>query len=354
MPRNHRVAFIGTGRRWQDGRPTGFGMAYGHARGYQATGRCDLVAAADIKRRNAEVFAAEFGVEHTYLDYKEMLRREQPDIVSICTWPHLHPEMVLAAANAKVKAIHCEKPIAPTWGEALRMVAACQRQRVQLTFDHQRRFLEPFQRAKALAHDGTIGELVRLEAACPNMMDWGTHWLDMMFFYNNENPVRWVLGQIDASYCHEVFALPHEHQAICEFKFENGVRALMFTGYDNDIGCANRLVGTQGTVEVHEQQPHVRFRGKGIGGWRTIETKENLHGGEAITRGIIDLLDALEKRREPELSARRALQATEVIFATYESSRRRARIDLPLKAKDSALLSMLASGDLKPKPRRRR
>jgi hypothetical protein len=46
------------------------------------------------------------------------------------------------------------------------------------------------------------------------------------------------------------------------------------------------------------------------------------------------------------LAARKALQATEVIFATYESSRKRGRVDLPLESEDSAFLSMLQEGVL--------
>ena len=61
-------------------------------------------------------------VPQSTLDYHEMLARENLDIVSICTWPHLHAPMVIAAAEAGVRAIHCEKPMAPTWGEARRMV----------------------------------------------------------------------------------------------------------------------------------------------------------------------------------------------------------------------------------------
>jgi len=57
---------------------------------------------------------------------------------------------------------------------------------------------------------------------------------------------------------------------------------------------------------------------------------EGLHDEACHTRAILDLIDALKSGREPEVSARRALQATELIFATYESSRRRGRIDLPL------------------------
>ena len=48
--------------------------------------------------------------------------------------------------------------------------------------------------------------------------------------------------------------------------------------------------------------------------------------------------------REPELSGRKALQATDLIFATYESSRRRAKIALPIDVDDSALLTMLDQG----------
>ena len=61
-----------------------------------------------------------------------------------------------------------------------------------------------------------------------------------------------------------------------------------------------------------------------------------------------DLVDCLEDGREPELSADKALRATEVVFAIYESSRRRARIDLPLESRDSAFSSMLENGQIGP------
>jgi len=51
---------------------------------------------------------------------------------------------------AGVKAIHCEKPMAPTWGESLKMAAACDKAGIQLTFGHQRRFLDAFRKAKEL------------------------------------------------------------------------------------------------------------------------------------------------------------------------------------------------------------
>ena len=57
-------------------------------------------------------------------------------------------------------------------------------------------------------------------------------------------------------------------------------------------------------------------------------------------------LASLEAKIEPELSARRTLDATEIIFAVYESSRRRGRVDLPLNIGDNPLVAMVESGDL--------
>ena len=62
--------------------------------------------------------------------------------------------------------------------------------------------------------------------------------------------------------------------------------------------------------------------------------------------GVLDLVDALQTGREPMLAARKALQATELIFATYESSRKRGRVDLPLEIEDSPLLSMIESREI--------
>lgn len=334
-----RCALIGCG-----------GMSGLHAAGYNTHPNCEIVAVADIAPDKAQARCdAHCPDVATYTDYARMLKIERPDIVSICLWPHLHSPAVLAAARAGCQAIHCEKPMAPTWGESLKMASTCEKAGIQLTFGHQRRFLPAFRQARELAHDGTIGDLVRLEGACHNMIDWGTHWLDMMFFFNNETPASWVLGQVSATEWREVFGLPFETQGLCEFMFNNGVRGMLITGDDNNIGCSMRLLGTDGVVELREGDQPLWVRGKGDGKWKSPKIAGSLHGGEPVAWAVHDVVDSLMAGREPELSARKALQATEVIFATYESSRRRGRVDLPLKPRDSAYLSMLENGDMKPK-----
>lgn len=338
----YRVGIIGCGKPWRAEGATGFGMSHAHAEGYKASPDCAIVALADISEENARAFQERHGGDTIYTNYHEMLEKEQLDIVSISTWPHLHAEMVIAAAEAGVRAIHCEKPMAPTYGESVRMVQICEERGAQLTFNHQRRFGAPFREAKRLLKEGAIGQLQRLEGTTGNLYDWGTHWFDMLFFYNDETPVEWVIGQIDLRDSEKVFGVPIEGQGLSHFKFKNGVEGLMTTGKGAFHPLSNRLIGSDGTIEVgHSNEIPLRIWGKGQSGWESVPVPEGLHPQDAVKRGVLDLVDALKTGREPELSGRRALQTTELIFATYESSRRRARVDLPLDIEDSPLIAML-------------
>ena len=339
----YRVGIIGTGRPRNTEGSTGFGMSHRHAEGYERSPDAEIVALADLVPENAEAFQAVHGGDRLYTDYHEMLAKENLDIVSICTWPHLHAPMVIAACEAGVKAIHCEKPMAPTYGEAVAMVEAADEHGVQLTFNHQRRFGAPFRKAKELLKSGAIGDLVRLEAHCGNMYDWGTHWFDMLFYYNDETPVEWVMAQVDPREGRDIYGVYVEGQGLSYYRYENGVHGLMLTGARSSLEAANRLVGTEGVIEVGvSPEVPLRMWGKGQSEWECVELEEGLHGGDYVARAVLDLIDALKNGREPELSARRALQTTELIFATYESSRRRGRVDLPLDIEDSPLASMLA------------
>jgi predicted dehydrogenase/pimeloyl-ACP methyl ester carboxylesterase len=350
-----KVGIIGCGRPWKSEGATGFGMAYRHAAGYEASPDCEIVAAADIVQENLDAFCEKFDVPNGYLSADAMLAEEDLDIVSICLWPHLHAPMTIKVAEAGVKAIHCEKPMATTFGEAKRMVEVCEANDVVLTFNHQRRFGEPFNKAKELLDAGAIGQLERIEAFTSNLYDWGTHWFDMMFYYNDETPVEWVIGQIDARGGRPIFGAIVEGQGLSFFKWRNGVSGLMVTGYQGAPGvplrsteCAQRLMGTEGIIEVGvSNDVKLRLRNAETqGAWRVIDMEGGIHGDDLHTAAILDLVESLKTGREPVLAARKALQATELIFATYESSRKRGRVDLPLEIEDSPLVAMLNAADI--------
>ena len=349
-----RVGIIGTGNRKKQRDALGFAMAYDHAQAYQSLAeQCELVACADIVRENAEAFAETFNIpqEGIFLDYQKMLADANLDIVSICTWPRLHAAMVLACAAANVRAVHCEKPMSDNWEAARLMVQECDRHGVQLTFNHQRRFGLPFSQARALLLSGAIGDLQRIEIACGNLYDWGTHYIDMCGFYSGDQPADWAIGQIDYRSEQLVFGVHIENQAIGLWQYRNGVYGFIATGQGSAlIGADNRLLGTDGIIEVGTfNGPSLRIKRKGSALWETIDTEnEGLHGSACISRAIADTVDALLSQREPELSGRRALNATEIIFALYESSRRHGRIDLPLLIHAHPLLEMVASGQVQP------
>ncbi len=321
------------------------GRGRSHARGYEASPDVEIVACSDPVEDARNAFAAQFDVARTYQDYHEMLTQESLDFVSVCTWIELHKEMVIAAANSGIRAIHCEKPMAPTWGDAKALYQACVDNNVVITFCHQRRFGAQFVKAKRLANEGAIGELRRLEAACPNLLDWGTHWFDMFFFYNNDELVDWVIGQIDVAEEKTVFGVQVETSGLSWIRWKNGVEGLLATGGTALSGFSNRLIGTKGIIDVGGGTP-IRILREGSNQWEQPELSGLAPERDATVLSVLDLIHGIKTGREPELSGRKAIQATELIFATYQSSRQRAKINLPLTVDDSALLTMLANRDI--------
>lgn len=344
-----RVAIIGTGRPHRTEDSTGFGMSHAHAKGYNESGKCEIVALCDLVAERARLFNDEHagGKATVYTDYPQMLAEVKPDIVSICTWPALHTPMVVACAEAGVRAIHCEKPMATTWDDAQKAANACIEHGVQLTYNHQRRFNGPFQSVRRLINQGEIGDIVRMEGACGDMYDWGTHWLNMFLFYNNETPAEWVLAQTDARRSNVIFGVQMETQGITVIKFKNGVYGTLYTGTDAQaiVGCANRIIGKEGTIEVLWEKPWVRYRKDGD--WQTLpeaDVQDGIHGGNANTMTVGDVVDSVIEGRKPLQSVDNALPTTEIIFAAYESARRRGRVDLPLTAGDNAFHALVADG----------
>jgi UDP-N-acetylglucosamine 3-dehydrogenase len=362
---SYTVAVIGTGTEPDNPGRDGYAMAYHHAAGYEKHDDCDLVACADIIRENAEAFADEFDLDgdNVFEDYGTMLRTVEPEIVSICVPPAVHAEIAVdCIRSGSVEAIHCEKPMADTYGGAKLMTQEAARHSVQLTFNHQRRFSDVVRTAKDLLDAGEIGDLKRVEFSAPvGIFDYGSHSFDLCNYFNDETPGKWVFGQVDYSEENILFGTHNENQAITHWQYENGVHGVAASdstgtgGPASAFACHNRLIGTEGTIEVgpesddEEELPTLRIRRDG-GDWETIKTEDGLHDWTFIDRAIAENVRCLQEAEQPELGASNALNATELIFATWESSRCRARVDLPLAIDDNPLTAMIDAGDLTPEP----
>ena len=331
--RKIKAAIIGCGGRGDE-----------HARGYSASPETEIVAVCDPLQAALDNISGKYSIGATYPDHESMFAEHKPDIVSVCTWTGLHPEHVIAAAKSGARAIHSEKPIAPTWGQAKLMNGACMEMGVQLTFCHQRRFGAHFEMARRLVQDGAIGTLQRIDGYCSDMIDWGTHWFDMFNFYNDETPAEWVMGQIDPTNPYTVFGVYVESAGVSYIKYENGVNGMLVTGSDSGGSCSNRLIGSDGVIEVEVRGgPRLRMLRKSSTGWEVPDLTGVVPAGGDTTLSILHAIDCMKTGIMPTLRRENAMRATVLIFATYESSRKRGRVHLPLKIEDSPLHAMLSN-----------
>jgi UDP-N-acetyl-2-amino-2-deoxyglucuronate dehydrogenase len=118
-----------------------------------------LKAVVDINEALAKQIAAEYGCDY-YTDYKEMLKREDIQVVHLCTAHYLHSPMAIDAMKAG-KHVLTEKPMAENLEAALRMLqTAGERTDVQLGVIFQNRYNAPSRRMKQAVDSGEYGKLV--------------------------------------------------------------------------------------------------------------------------------------------------------------------------------------------------
>ena len=159
------VAIIGCGK--YTGGKEGFGVAYAHANGWRKLGDVTLWGV-DVNAENLANFGEHYGLADAQLfsSTEALYDAHTPDFVSICTWPGLHADMVVEAAERGVKGIACEKPMALTTADIQRMEKSCKDKGVALCIAHQRRYNPFFERAKRCSQKGGLAHLMcsRLES----------------------------------------------------------------------------------------------------------------------------------------------------------------------------------------------
>jgi predicted dehydrogenase len=149
-----RIGFVGCG-----------GISAQHMKGIEICPELKVVACADIIEEKARNWAEKWGVEKVYTDWKELVKKEEIDILLFATWPSQHLEQVTAAAELGVPAILCEKSLALSHAEGAAMAEACKKSGTLLMeafmYRHGPRTKDFMRRV----HEGELGE-VRYGWAC--------------------------------------------------------------------------------------------------------------------------------------------------------------------------------------------
>src|SRR5204862_2354300 len=158
----YRVAIVGTGLMGgliEDMIPPGdYSRPYGHFSAYAALPETRVVAVANRGTERLEKFCARFGFTNTYLDYKEMIEKERPDIVSVTTPSLARAEPIIFAAEHGVRGIYAEKGLCASLAEADRIVTACKANNVAFNWGALRRHHDGYKRLRDAILHGAIGE----------------------------------------------------------------------------------------------------------------------------------------------------------------------------------------------------
>ncbi len=341
--------------------------------------RVELVAVADDNPAGLEAVGKLTGVSKRYPDYREMLAREKPDLVSIGPrWVDRRVEMFRAVAEAGAH-IYCEKPFAGNLVDADAMLAASDKARVCVAVAHQFRSAAPLMQAAADIAAGKYGRLVRMHARPKDdqrgggeeLIVHGTHLMDLMIWF--AGPPRWVSGHVmvggrdataaDAHPATEPLGPIAGDDVSGVFGFDNGVHGY----FDSRINLnrADRLPYGL-LLECEEAMLHVRQPGDvyiydsgtllpenskltwnklWLQDWHFLPdhtprpTKDWLARGNRIL--VEDLIAAIETSREPRASGRNARYAIEMIQGVYASHLEGGRrLPIPLAKREHPLGSV--------------
>ncbi len=140
------------------------GIAHAHATAYQKLGdRVEFVACCDLVEEKAKNYANHFGFKKYYTDCYTMLKENELDAVSVCTWNSAHAECSIAALNAGCH-VFCEKPMAMNTKEALAMKEAAEKNDKFLMIGFVRRHGTDARVAKGLVDNGELGDVYYAKA----------------------------------------------------------------------------------------------------------------------------------------------------------------------------------------------
>jgi len=127
-----------------------------HFDAWQRIDDVEIVAICDLDREKAARAANEFGVNRHGENIGDLLDDLSPDFVDVITPPHTHVPLVEALSQRGVH-ILCQKPLAPTMDDAIRIVRAAEAGRVRLMIHENFRFQPWHREIKRLIASGTIG-----------------------------------------------------------------------------------------------------------------------------------------------------------------------------------------------------
>jgi predicted dehydrogenase len=367
MPHIYRVAIIGS---------TGRGD-YGHGIdvAWKEVTRAQIVAVADDDEKGRALAAERNGAKSAYADYREMIDKEHPEIVSICPrWIDRHHEMIMACVTRGIH-VFIEKPFCRDLIEADQIVRTCEMTHAKLAIAHQTRWCPILGVVKQMIADGTLGTVLEMRArgkednrgGAEDLWVLGSHLMNLMQVFAGD-PVSCYatvtsqskpITKKDVVEGNEGLGPLAGDSVSAIYEFPAGIKGY-FASRRAQEGKPSRfalqIFGSKGVVDYPMGYlPAVSFLpdpswcpGRSGAKWQKI-TSAGIGKPEPLQAGtpagnvvaIQDLIGAIEENREPLCGVYDARKVIEMILAVFESQRLGKAVAFPLENRRHPL-AMLA------------
>lgn len=226
------------------------GIAHTHADVLTRLGHT-IIAVCDKSKQKAEEFKAELSLPcSVYTDYRELLDKEKPDVVHICTPHYLHAEMSVYALERDINVL-CEKPVCISEEQYRALKAAERDSKAIMGVCFQNRYLETNNMLKALAKRETPKSVFAAVAwergreyylstdwrgrkereGGGVMMNQAIHTLDLTLWLLGEPKA--ITGSTDNYHLKDV--IDEEDTAQFNIEFESGAKACFYATTANSV-----------------------------------------------------------------------------------------------------------------------
>jgi predicted dehydrogenase len=328
-----RVAIIGLGRvAWELEQDPLRTKPCSHWGAWRQRPDVRVVAGCDLDPAKRAAFAAANPQASVHEDFREMLDRTRPELVSICAYADRRAEMVAAATAAGVRGIWCEKAMASSLEEVRRIEESLSRSGARMIVSFMRRWAPAYVAAAALIREGAIGRLESVNCHfSSNMLHTGTHVFDVLRMWCGE--VTSVQGWLDASsarardsgYRFQDGADLEDFGGFGLLHFPGGVRAAVHAGDKGYFRFEFEVLGSHGMLRLGNAQqdlwraaPSPRYSG-----FRELErVRFPPYPARNMWRSACDnLVDAVRGRAEPACHVGDGGQALAIALALHLSHR---------------------------------
>ena len=305
---------------------------------------CNLKAVCDIdKKKLKELKGHDIKL---YTDYREMLKSNDIDIVSICTPNYLHAQMTIDALNAG-KHVLCEKPMALSVWDCEKMIEAELKNNKNLFIIKQNRYNPPVQAVKSLLEENKLGKLFSIIVNCywnrnrdyfaaspwkgERAKDGGalftqfSHFIDLLYWFGGEVKSVYAYAK---NYNHPEIEI--EDTGVVAIKFENdAIGTFNFTNcaYGKNMEGSITIFGENGTVKIGgqylntlEYQNIENFKIKNIPESRGPNDYGTYKGSMSNHHKVYEnVVNVLSNKGDIDVGGMDGMQTVKIVEAIYKS-----------------------------------